>query len=267
MVRPLLTILLTLFAMGIAKAETGKLEIDIESRHYRPGESFSLTTDSGPLKITGVQVLTEGDRNATLTAYFNGFKANTNTYRYHWQDQWMTFHAPYPKTNTHVELQFGRRDPVIKRLIVHYETKVKTVVKVRVKIKKIYIPVSQMGNKLQELKGAFEDLEEVFRGTGNDGFEKFFHHGVKLLFKARIRAGTHEASDPDRRVGIAADKFLKNFACEAVLDVYAELAYNNLGSSANQIEEAAQLIYQLADLRRYDPKKCSPEMEQILKAL
>ncbi|MCB0355982.1 MAG: hypothetical protein KDD40_03190 [Bdellovibrionales bacterium] len=247
--------------------ETGVIEIDMESRRYDPGEGIPLGF-SGPIKVEKIRVLTSGQRNATLTAYVDGNIAKTSygsysyTYDYNWSPEWVTFEMPYARRGQRIHLRFGQTDPRIHKLEIHYKTHVKTRVEVKWRTRTVYVPKSQMADKLAEIQNGFYELKEEF--ARSSGYREFFKKGHQLLFRAKVRANTHNASDPDRRVGEAVDKFLEEFACTGVLDVYGEMAYRNLGVVGSEIEKLATSIFQLADIRRYDPAQCGPFMSNWL---
>ena len=251
-----------------ANDQTGEIEVNMESRQYDPGETIPLNF-TGPIKVTSIKVLTSGQRNATLTAYVDGNIANlsngSQSYRYtsNWDREWVTFNLPYPRTGQRIDLKFGEQDPKIHKLVLVYATQVKTEIQIEWRTRTVYVPKSQMADKIAEIQDRFYSLEKHF--SGNYELSTFFERGFKLLFRAKVKSKTHHASDPDKRVGDAVDAFLEEFACEGVLDVYGDLAYKHLGLVGEEIEKLGISIFQLADVRRYDPNSCAPSMDSWLK--
>jgi hypothetical protein len=251
-----------------ANDQTGEIEVDMESRQYDPGEGIPLNF-TGPIKVTSIKVLTSGQRNATLTAYVDGNIAKLSngdqTYRYtsNWNREWVTFVLPYVRTGQRIDLKFGEQDPKIHKLVIVYATQVKTEIQIEWRTRTVYVPKSQMADKIAEIQDRFYSLERHFSGSYE--LSSFFERGFKLLFRAKVKANTHNGSDPDKRVGTAVDKFLEEFACEGVLDVYGDLAYKHLGLVGDEIEKLGISIFQLADVRRYDPNACSPSMDAWLR--
>lgn len=248
-------------------SEKNELRIDMESRNYRPGEGVYLSFKK-PVKVTAVRVLTSGHRNATLTATIDGNTALTSdgrymyTYRGQSHTEWVTFTPSYPRYSTRIELNFGKDDPKIDEMILEYESPVRTVVEYKWVEKKIYITRSLLGEKIDEIISRFEALKPVFmqdaKGTA------FYEQAYGLLYRAKVRAKTHDGSDPDTRVGAAVNDFLNDFACQGVLDVYGFMAYKNIGPTADLFEALGISIFQLADLRRYEPTTCGVFMNTWL---
>lgn len=258
-------LMLSMGAGAFAQAtEVGQIEIGMESRNYNAGQGFPLNFN-GPIKVTSIEVLTQGAKNATLEASVNGSSAAVTpspTYQNHWSPEWKTIKISNPSTSEKIWVKFGKVDPKIDKMIVNYEAEVRYQIKEVIKKVNVYIPTSQLGDVLNQMKGQLDSLIKYFpESSPNGGLFKQLHH---LMFFARPLANSHEASDPDRKVGMAVDNLLNEFACDGIRGIFGTMAYNNPGQIANEIEAFSTNLMYLADMRRYSPVECSGYTKQWL---